>query len=98
MKCPGGPQAARGFASGVTGKPVASAPQHLVYLRPEPQGQGAQRAIGAGAGGSVFDASGSLAPAMGAASALVSMGCVSMGIGKFQPGLGACGRCRMASA
>ena len=43
-------QAARGFASGVTGEPIASAPQHLLYFRPEPQGQGAQRAIGAGAG------------------------------------------------
>jgi len=26
------------------------------------------------------------------------MGCFSMGIGKFQPGFGACGRCKMARA
>jgi len=76
-------QAARGFASGVTGRPVAPAPQHLLYLRPEPQGQGAQRAIGAGAGGAALGASGSFAPAMGVASRLVSMGCVSMVTGKF---------------
>jgi len=50
MVCPTAFQAARGFASGVTGKPIASAPQHLLYLRPEPQGQGAQRAMGIGNG------------------------------------------------
>ncbi len=93
-------QAARGFASGVTGKAIAAAPQHLLYFRPEPQGQGAQRAIGAGAGAGcwVGGAAGSVAAIIGVASRLVSVGSNSTGPGRFQPALGACGRCRMASA
>src|SRR5882724_401690 len=91
-------QAARGFASGVTIKPIAPAPQHLLYFRPEPQGQGAQRAIDTGAGGWVGGVTGSVAVAIGVASRLVSAGSNSTGAGRFQPGLGACGRCRMASA
>ena len=93
-------QAARGFASGVTGEPIASAPQHLLYFRPEPQGQGAQRAIGAGTGAGCWigGAAGSVAAIIGVASRLVSVGSNSTGPGRFQPALGACGRCRMASA
>src|SRR6266436_6282386 len=98
MVCPTAFQAARGFALGVTIKPIASAPQHLLYFRPEPQGQGAHRAIDTGAGGWVGSVAGSVAAAIGVASALVSAGSDSTGPGRFQPGLGACGRCRMASA
>src|SRR5260370_33991778 len=63
-------QAARRFASGGSGKPIAAAPQHLLYFRPEPQGQGAQRAIGAGAGGWVAGPAGSVTAAIGVASRL----------------------------
>src|SRR5258706_8876385 len=85
MVCPTASQAARGFASGVTGKPIASTPQHLLYFRPEPQGQGAQRAIGAGAAGWVGGAAGSVAAVIGVASLLVSTGSDSTGPGRFQP-------------
>src|SRR5258707_12110617 len=81
-------QAARGFALGVTGKPIASAPQHLLYFRPEPQGQGAERAIDTGAGGWVGGVAGQVAAAIGGTRRLVFVVPQFAGGGAFRAGLG----------